>query len=209
MEINIIFQLVILIFSVIIHEVSHGAMALYWGDRTAEYEGRLTLNPIKHIDPFGSVILPLILVLTGSKFLIGWAKPVPYNPYNLRNPKIAEPLIALAGPASNLFVALIFGLVIRFSFALSFITPALLNIFAYVVLINILLAIFNLIPIPPLDGSKILFSFFPNSRFAFTQIASRYGLLLIIALFFFLPNLFSGIINPIVGFIFSLITGIR
>ena len=105
MNISVIFQISILIFSVIIHEISHGFTALYFGDKTAQYEGRLTLNPIKHLDLFGSIILPLALYLTGAGFMVGWAKPVPYNPYNLRNRNIAEPLIALAGPVSNFFVA--------------------------------------------------------------------------------------------------------
>ena len=96
-----------------IHEISHGLMALSFGDKTAEYAGRLTLNPLKHIDWFGSIILPFLLYISGTGFMIGWAKPVPYNVYNLRNRKIAEPLVAFAGPLSNIIVALIFGILIR------------------------------------------------------------------------------------------------
>src|ERR1035437_10149226 len=112
--VDIIFQLVILLFSAIIHEVAHGYAALFQGDTTAKYENRLTLNPLRHIDPFGSLILPLMLYAFGSPVLFGWAKPVPFNPYNLRNRKWGEAIVAAAGPAVNLIIALIFGLILRF-----------------------------------------------------------------------------------------------
>src|SRR3989344_5382087 len=108
-----IFQIIVLIFSVVIHEVSHGYVAEYLGDPTARLAGRLTLNPIKHIDPFGSGILPVILVITHSPILFGWAKPVPYNPYNLRDPISGGAKIAAAGPISNLLLALIFAIAFR------------------------------------------------------------------------------------------------
>jgi len=204
MDSNIIFQIIILIFSVIIHEFSHGAMALAFGDRTAQYEGRLTLNPMKHIDWFGSIILPFLLFISHAGFMIGWAKPVPYNPYNLRNPKIGEPMVALAGPLSNIIVAVIFGLIIRFVLVLNPSLISLVTVFSYVVIINISLAIFNLVPIPPLDGSKILFSMFPN-RFAFSEAWSRYGIFVIILFLTFI----SRIISPIIEWLFKLITGLN
>ncbi len=205
MQIDFIFQILILIFSVIIHEISHGFVALCFGDKTAQYEGRLTLNPMKHLDWFGSVILPLALYVTNAGFMIGWAKPVPYNPYNLRNRNIAEPLVALAGPASNLFVATIFGLIIRVLLSYGFSSSPLIGIFGFVVLINVSLAIFNLIPIPPLDGSKILFAALPtNAKFIFQNISDKYGLLIILAVVMFLPNFLS----PIIYFVFKLITGL-
>lgn len=199
MEISVIFQIIILVFSVIIHEISHGFMALAFGDKTAQYQGRLTLNPIKHIDLFGSIILPFLLYITHAGFMVGWAKPVPYNPYNLRNAKIAEPMVALAGPLSNLLVAVIFGLIIR----LAPIPSQLVLIFAYVVLINIALAVFNLVPIPPLDGSKILFSFIPNNRFVFSELATRYGIFILIIFIVFGAQFLS----PIISSLFSLIIG--
>src|SRR3989344_3776647 len=152
---DIIFGIAVLAISVILHEVAHGYMANWLGDPTAKLEGRLTLNPIKHIDPAGSLLLPAILVITHSPILIGYAKPVPYNPYNLRG-KYAEGWVAFAGPGTNILLALIFGLAIRlFGTQLD---PALLTAFGTIAYVNMLLSLFNLIPIPPLAGSKVLSS---------------------------------------------------
>ncbi len=204
MNINIIFQILILIVSVIIHEVSHGAMALAFGDKTAQYEGRITLNPLKHLDWFGSILLPFFLVISNAGFIIGWAKPVPYNPYNLRNRKIAEPLVALAGPLSNIIIALIFGILIRILVA-NGIFGAFITSLVFVVMINIALAVFNLIPIPPLDGSKILFSLLPvGKKFIFSDIATKYGFFILVAILLFLPNF----ISPIIFKLLTLITGL-
>ncbi|MCC6290714.1 site-2 protease family protein [Candidatus Nomurabacteria bacterium] len=154
-----IFLIVVLVMSVVIHEVSHGYVADLLGDPTARLAGRLTLNPLKHLDWLGSVIVPLFLYLLPGGLMFGWAKPVPYNPYNLRAGRWGPAYVALAGPASNLLIALIFGLSLRNGLlpgsAVSFV--------ATLVLINLMLAMFNLIPIPPLDGSKVLFAVLPNS----------------------------------------------
>lgn len=164
MQFEIIFGIVALIFSVVLHEVSHGYMANFLGDPTARLEGRLTLNPLKHLDPFGSFFLPLILVLTQSPILFGWAKPVPYNPYNLRRGGMwAEALVAGAGPASNLLIAISVALFLRVGAASGLIYDTTLQLGLTIVFINIMLALFNMLPVPPLDGSKILSAILPRS----------------------------------------------
>ncbi len=198
-----IFSIIILLFSVIVHEVAHGYAAEALGDPTARYAGRLTLNPIPHLDLFGSIILPVLLVLTHSPFLIGWAKPVPYNPFNLRNQRWGEAMVAGAGPLVNIFIFLIFGLVLRF-YGTTF-SPATLTIISTVVIINLVIAIFNLVPIPPLDGSKLLFSILPGGARALWVSLERYGFFLVIIFVVFL----WPYVSPIIGLIFSFVTGIR
>jgi Zn-dependent protease len=145
-----LFGFIVLILSIIIHEVAHGYAAYRLGDPTAKLAGRLTLNPLWHIDPIGSVILPAFLVLTQSPILFGWAKPVPYNPYNLKNQRWGEALVAGAGIATNLILAVIFALVARAAHANGMDLFA--GLAATITLTNLYLGIFNLIPIPPLDG---------------------------------------------------------
>jgi len=152
-----IFIVAVIVMSAVIHEVMHGVAAEWLGDPTARLQGRITLNPIAHIDPIGSVFLPLILVLTNSPFLFGWAKPVPYNPYNLRPGRFSEAIVAGAGPLSNLAIAIVFGLVIQLG-----VFGALNEMLFYIVFVNVMLFFFNLIPIPPLDGSKVLASILPH-----------------------------------------------
>ena len=201
-----LFLIAILIFSVVIHEVSHGVVANALGDPTAKNAGRLTLNPIPHLDPIGSILLPGFLILMaqlgGGGIIFGWAKPVPLNPLNLRDKKYGSALVSLAGPGSNLIIALIFGFALRF-LPLAEFNPALVLIFSYIVLLNIFLAVFNLLPIPPLDGSHILFTFLPRSFDALRIFLSRFGLFVLLFVIFF----FFGFVSLIVNFIFTLIVG--
>lgn len=204
---DFIFIIIILIFSVILHELAHGYAALYLGDPTAKYAGRLTLNPIKHLDLFGSIILPFLLYIIQAGVILGWAKPVPYNPYNLRNQKWGEAIVSGAGPATNFLIALLCGLVIRF--AGEIISTQMSAILGLVILINIILGLFNLIPIPPLDGSKILFAILPLS-FSLSKtrmVLERFGIfivfgVLLLAGSIIFPILWTGII-----FLFYLFTG--
>lgn len=186
METTIIFSIAVLVMSVVIHEVAHGYAALWLGDVTAKYAGRLTLNPIKHLDPVGSVLLPAIMAILPGNLIFGWAKPVPYNPYNLKNQRWGELMVAAAGPLSNIILALVFGLLIRFSPVLG-LPDSFIEISVTVVLINLVLAIFNLIPIAPLDGSKILYSLLPEDKArAFMDITQRYSIFLLILFIFIL-----------------------
>lgn len=195
-----IFQIIVLIFSAVIHEYMHGWMADRLGDPTAKVSGRLTLNPIPHIDLFGSILLPFLLVITGAGFVLGWAKPVPFNPYNLRDQKYGPAKVAAAGPLANLIAAVFFGLLLRF---LSLPNALFGILLALIVWINLLLMIFNLIPIPPLDGSRIIMPFLPyewQNKFAGIE---RYGLILVLL---FVMIGFSLIV-PIILFLFKLIVG--
>jgi Zn-dependent protease len=213
MQPDFIFIIIILIFSVVIHEVAHGYAANYLGDPTARLAGRLTLNPIKHLDMMGSIIIPAILILTSAGFIFGWAKPVPYNPYNLRKGgKWAEAIVAGAGPASNFLIAIIFGLLLRFGIVFGFATVPFIQIAGIIVFVNIMLGVFNLIPIPPLDGSKVLAGILPydagQAYRRFQDNISRYGFIGIIGFLFIFIWILGPIFVKLVSLIFSLITGL-
>lgn len=191
-----VFVVTVIVMSAVIHEVMHGIAADRLGDPTARLQGRLTLNPIPHLDPFGSILLPLILALTNSPIFFGWAKPVPYNPYNLRPGRFSEAIVAGAGPASNLVLALFFGAVMR-SGLLEALNPALF----LVVAVNVMLFLFNLIPIPPLDGSKVLEGLLPRSlQYGYARWRARMepnpflGIGLVLLAVFLLGGAFSGLV---------------
>lgn len=200
-----IFYIVVLIMSVVVHEFAHGYTAYLLGDNTAKNSGRLTLNPLKHLDPFGSVILPLLLVFANAGFVIGWARPVPYNPTNLRNEKKGTLLVAIAGILANLVLVILFGLLIRFAPLLGIpLYSPFYKITSIIVILNLVLALFNLIPIPPLDGSKILFSFIPVKYRYIENFLEKWGMFLLLFFIIFLWAKFS----PIIFIAFHFITGV-
>ncbi|MBP9856284.1 MAG: site-2 protease family protein [Candidatus Pacebacteria bacterium] len=201
MQVEIIFSIAVLVMSVVIHEVAHGAVAGFLGDPTARLAGRLTLNPFKHLDWFGSVILPAGMALIGGP-VFGWAKPVPYNPHNLHH-KYGEALVAAAGPASNILIALFFSALIRLGVVTSYFAGA-AELIVGIIFINIVLAIFNLIPVPPLDGSKILFNLLPYRLRVIENWFYQYQLLFLFAIIF----LAGSILGPIAMIIFRLFTGL-
>lgn len=212
MEIGDIAVLVALIMSIVLHEMAHGYAANWLGDPTARLQGRLSPNPLVHIDPLGSVILPALLFMTNAGFLFGWAKPVPYNPYNLSDQRYGEAKVAAAGPAMNIFLALVFGTLIRFSDLLG-VNESFLALSAYIVFINILLAFFNMLPIPPLDGSKIISVILPF-RLAlkyqeFTRAIERYGIFVLLIGLFLVINVIWPYLLAAVMLLASAFTGLE
>ena len=194
-----IITLLVLIVSIVAHEVAHGVAALWQGDRTARDAGRLTLNPIVHIDPIGSIIVPLFMYVTGMPFMFGWAKPVPINPYYFRNIRWGESLVAFAGPFVNIIFVTIFTLLIRFGN----LNQSFVDIASIIVLINLVLAMFNLMPVPPLDGSKILFALIPQRFYRFREsLESKSFIFWFIAII-----LIWQIFQPLVFWIFKWLLG--
>jgi Zn-dependent protease len=227
---DFILLIIVLIMSAIVHEVSHGLAALWLGDPTAKYAGRLTLNPLSHLDLWGSFLMPVFLyIISAGHFFFAAAKPVPYNPYNLRDQKYGPAIVGAAGPISNILIALVFGVFLKI-FTSTGLVPmgdavALIGnifsgqsllgsglsaigiIFVMIIYINILLAFFNLVPIPPLDGSKLLFAFLPISEERKIYL-ERYGLIFIIPVIFLLSGPIFTIIRYIELVFFRLVLGI-
>jgi len=202
--------LIILILSVIAHEVAHGYAANSLGDPTARLAGRLTMNPFLHIDLMGSIILPTLLVFTKSPILFGWAKPVPYNPYNLKKHRWGEALVAIAGSATNIFIAIIFGLLVRYGSIIGF-DQIMISLSWHVGRINLFLGLFNLIPFPPLDGFTVLRSMLPwhfsSGLNRFENKVSSMGILSLILFLFVFSFIFAGFFFTLVLLLFGLITG--
>ncbi len=206
--ITIFIYIIILLFSVVLHEVSHGKVADELGDPTARLAGRLTLNPISHLDMFGSIIVPLVLIFSGSGFLIAWAKPVPIDPYNLKNPRKDSALISLAGPATNFLVAIISSIILYLFNLLSI--PLLFIIGPILIMIirlNIILAVFNLLPIHPMDGFKIVAGILSEKKAHEWNQLQRYGMIFLIMLIFPIngSSMLSNIMQPILNFITNLL----
>lgn len=188
---------IFLFLSIMIHEVSHGWVAYKLGDPTAKYSGRLSLNPLVHIDPIGTILLPLLLILSRSPILFGWAKPVPINPYNFKNPRKDMMLIGLSGPASNFVIAILLSLLIKILPNTDF--SVVLN---YAAIINIVLGVINLIPIPPLDGSRIVTGLLPRElAYKYLKI-EPFGFIIVV---FFIITFGRSIIWSVVGIIASLL----
>jgi Zn-dependent protease len=208
---SIIFFIIIFIiflYSIIIHEISHGLIAEKLGDPTARIAGRLTLNPISHIDPVGSIFLPLMLKLLNSGIIFGWAKPVPFDPFNLKNPRKDAAIISVAGPISNLLIAIIFSILYRVLIFTNFdLNVFLLPIFEFAVFINVLLCIFNLIPIHPLDGFKVVGGLLTEKQANEWYQLERYGIIFLLALLFF-PVGGSTMLNIVLGPVIRFILGI-
>jgi len=197
----------ILIMSVVVHEVSHGYAALWFGDRTAELAGRLTLNPLRHIDPIGSIIVPGILIISGSPFPFGWARPVPYNENNLTNKRWGTLAVASAGIISNFAIALVFGLFLRVAMWLQFANESFIYIVSIIILANIGLGFFNLLPVPPLDGSKIFFSILPQKYRNIREVLENNGFVLVFILVIVLWK--YDFISPLMSGLYTILTGIR
>jgi len=197
---TILFFLIVVLFSAIIHEYMHGWMAERLGDPTARDAGRLTLNPMAHLDVFGSFLMPLLLYFgTAGSLVFGYAKPVPFNPYNLRDQKYGSAKVAVAGPLANFITAVFFGEIIRFVP----VTSSLYILLYIIIQVNIMLMVFNLIPIPPLDGSKVILPFLPYNWQVKYLSMERYGFFFILLFIIFGFSL----ILPIISFFTCLIAG--
>lgn len=191
---NLIF-IIVLIISIVIHEVAHGWAAHKLGDPTARLQGRLSLNPLVHLDWIGSVILPGLLIITGAPFVLGWAKPVPFNPGYFKNPRWDSVKVALAGPISNILLATlgsIFLVVIPFGIGgTMFLTSF--------IIVNIVLAVFNMLPIPPLDGHHVLFALIPNRYHQVKDFLTRYSLVILLVFIMYGWHLIAPVINTLIS----------
>ena len=201
-----------LLLCVILHEVAHGYVALKLGDKTAWLMGRLTLDPRKHIDPFGSILVPLLLLLMGNKMLFGWAKPVPVDFNRLHHPKRDMGLVALAGPTANVLLAIIFVLIWRLILVIfphdSQITAWLIANLRNGIGLSLVLACFNLLPILPMDGGRIVFSLLPQKYANIYQESEKYGLFILFGVLFVLPSMGLNIVGWFIGTLYPLFEGL-
>ena len=194
---NLVYLLPLLLFSVIVHEVAHGWMAERWGDPTARMLGRITLNPLPHIDPIGSIFVPALLLMSGSGVIFGWAKPVPVTPENFRDRKLGDIAVSLAGPGSNVLIALGLTVLLAVTGAvLAEIPRTIWLLCSYGIFLNLILAVFNLIPVPPLDGSHVVAALLPpRLAYAYRSIG-QVGMLVLLAALFLLPGAMGVVFLP-------------
>ena len=216
MNINAIFMLIVmagvpLIFAITMHEAAHGFVAKLRGDNTAQALGRVSLNPVVHIDFIGTILIPAILLLssiaTGFFVVFGWAKPVPINPNNFKNTRVDTALVALAGPMANLIMALIWAIIVKFSSQYPYVG----GMASYGIVVNIVLMVLNLLPIPPLDGSKVVSAFLSQNMANKYNNIQRYGFLILLVLIIIPFNgtsLLSFIMNPFISFIMKIINNV-
>lgn len=196
--ISIVISGAAILIAITVHEFSHGLLAYLQGDMTARNAGRLTLNPIAHIDPVGTILIPGVLILSGAPFLIGWAKPVPYNPHNLRSGRFGAFLVGLAGPASNFIMAVVAALALKMFLPGFGMANFLIIFLAQLFFINIVLGTFNLIPVPPLDGSKILFNLLPLRFDPVAQWLEQYGFYILIGILVLGQGIVGAIVQTVV-----------
>jgi Zn-dependent protease len=208
----LLLTLPVLIFSIVVHEVAHGWVALKQGDQTALMLGRLTFNPVPHVDPLGSIVVPALLALSGTGFILGWAKPVPINPRNFRNYKKGDILVSLAGVTSNLILAFIFAFLVIAVLWLQRALPAqadwwmpMYQMFSYGVIINLVLMVFNLVPIPPLDGSHVFYYLLPPELGARYRALGMYGMFIVLG--FLMLGGFT-ILRPVIAALMTVIMSV-
>lgn len=208
---RILVWLIPMVFAITLHEVAHGWVASLFGDKTAQRLGRLTLNPIKHIDILGTLVVPILLLLvSGGKFAFGWAKPVPVDWRNLRSPRLGMAIVGLSGPLANILMAIIWALIAKTGLSLqlnnAWLAYILVNMGMAGVMINLVFGVLNLIPIPPLDGSRVVNSFLsPKASLRYNSV-ERYGFLILI--FLLVTNILPHVIWPIVQVLASLVLGL-